>query len=167
MEARRKLVNTCVIIGWLMAGAKAGENEQFCGSSAGLGVLAGEMGSGMEKRGLCGHIKAILARSLIPQSFCLCCAFIRGVPSWSKVALEETFAPRAGPPRGTKGPQLLLSPCTAALVPVLCAGRRSSRLGSPGYPTGVSALVGGGLPSCSTWALIVLPPQLGPRTDPM
>lgn len=48
-----------------MAGAKAGENERFC-SSAGLGVLAGEMGSGMENRGTCGYIKAILAHSLIP-----------------------------------------------------------------------------------------------------
>ena len=49
-----------------MTGRKAGEKEQFCGSSAGVGVLAGEMGAGMENRGTCGDIKAILAHSSIP-----------------------------------------------------------------------------------------------------
>ena len=58
--------------------------------------------------------------------------FIRGVPSWPKVALEETFTPRAGPPRGAKGPQLLLSLRTAALVCARCAHGCSSAGPHPG-----------------------------------
>jgi len=37
-----------VITGWLMAGAEAGEKEQFS-SSTGFGVLAGEVGAGTER----------------------------------------------------------------------------------------------------------------------
>lgn len=67
-------------MGCLITGVKAGENEQFCGSSADLGVLAEEMGAGMESRAMGGCLTAILACSLLPYSFCFCCALYPGGP---------------------------------------------------------------------------------------